>query len=112
MAERRLRFLIEGTGAWLLLGFFGLLPLGWASALGGFLARNIGPHLGISNLARDNLRRAVAAEGLRKVDDFIDRHDTAVVEWPIDAIDPFFNINTPDDLAEAEQHLRALADKR
>jgi KDO2-lipid IV(A) lauroyltransferase len=59
MAERRLRHLVEGAGAWLLFGFFRLLPLDWASALGGLLARNIGLHLGISNRARDNLRRAM-----------------------------------------------------
>ena len=58
-AERRLRYLVEGAGAWLLFGFFRSLPLDWASALGGLLARNIGPHLGISKLARDNLRRAM-----------------------------------------------------
>ncbi|MCA3554288.1 molybdenum cofactor guanylyltransferase MobA [Aestuariivirga sp.] len=27
--------------------------------------------------------------------------DAAVVEWPVDPYDPFFNVNTPEDLAEA-----------
>jgi KDO2-lipid IV(A) lauroyltransferase len=35
-----------------------LLPVEWASALGGGLARRIGPSLGISKRARINLRRA------------------------------------------------------
>jgi KDO2-lipid IV(A) lauroyltransferase len=35
------------------------LPLDWASALGGLIARSIGPHLRISDLARKNLRRAM-----------------------------------------------------
>jgi KDO2-lipid IV(A) lauroyltransferase len=38
---------------------FGLLPLDCASALGGALARRIGPFLGISKRARLNLRRAL-----------------------------------------------------
>jgi KDO2-lipid IV(A) lauroyltransferase len=42
----------------LLFGAFGLLPIEWASALGGGLARRIGPSLGISKRARINLRRA------------------------------------------------------
>jgi Kdo2-lipid IVA lauroyltransferase/acyltransferase len=37
----------------------GLLPLDWASALGGALARAIGPRLGISKRARLNLRAAM-----------------------------------------------------
>jgi KDO2-lipid IV(A) lauroyltransferase len=59
MAERRLRFLVEGAGAWLLFGFLRLLPLDWASALAGLIARSIGPHLRLSDLARNNLRRAM-----------------------------------------------------
>jgi KDO2-lipid IV(A) lauroyltransferase len=59
LAGRRLRYLVEGAGAWLLFGFFRLLPLDWASALGGFIARSIGPHLRVSDVARTNLRRAM-----------------------------------------------------
>ena len=41
-------------------GFFlvRLLPLDWASALGGFVARSIGPHLGVSRVGRRNLAAA------------------------------------------------------
>src|SRR5258708_7938602 len=49
---------LQGWGAALSFGAFGLLPLDWASALGGALARRIGPSLGISERARRNLRRA------------------------------------------------------
>ncbi|HEX7199854.1 MAG TPA: lauroyl acyltransferase, partial [Dongiaceae bacterium] len=35
-----------------------LLPLDWASALGGFVARSIGPHLGVSRVGRRNLAAA------------------------------------------------------
>ena len=49
---------LQGWGAALSFGALGLLPLDWASALGGALARRIGPSLGISQRARRNLGRA------------------------------------------------------
>jgi molybdenum cofactor guanylyltransferase len=50
---------------------------------------------------------ASLAEGRRKVQDWIERHPYTVVEFePVDIngvmLDPFFNINTPGDLAVAE----------
>lgn len=54
----RLAHHLEAWGAALLFGAFRLLPIEWASALGGGLARRIGPSLGISKRARINLRRA------------------------------------------------------
>jgi KDO2-lipid IV(A) lauroyltransferase len=50
---------LEGWGAALCFGAFGLLPLDWASAIGGALARAIGPRLGISKRARLNIDRAL-----------------------------------------------------
>jgi KDO2-lipid IV(A) lauroyltransferase len=50
---------LEAWGAAFLVAVFGLLPLDCASALGGALARRIGPFLGISKRARLNLRRAL-----------------------------------------------------
>src|SRR6266702_2499452 len=49
---------LESWGAALAFGVFGLLPLDYASALGGALARHIGPHLGIAKRARHNISRA------------------------------------------------------
>jgi KDO2-lipid IV(A) lauroyltransferase len=49
---------LQAWGAALVFGAFALLPLDWASALGGALARHIGPFLGVSKRARDNLQRA------------------------------------------------------
>ncbi len=56
----------------------------------------------------DDLRRALTEEGLRKVDAWTARHGVAVAEFPIGAVDPFFNANRPEDLSEAER-LIALA---
>ncbi|HTB45932.1 MAG TPA: molybdenum cofactor guanylyltransferase MobA [Acetobacteraceae bacterium] len=52
---------------------------------------------------RDELRHAVAAQGMRKIDRFTQRHGCAAVVWPTDPVDPFFNVNTPEDLAEADR---------
>lgn len=48
------------------------------------------------------LRHALVEEGLRKVDIWTARYRVAVVDFPIEAVDPFFNANRPEDLAEAE----------
>jgi len=49
------------------------------------------------------LRHALVADGLRKVDIWTARYRVAVVDFPIAAVDPFFNANRPEDLAEAER---------
>lgn len=56
--------------------------------------------------SRHELRRLLVDEGIRRVDGWLERAGTATVEWPAAPYDPFFNVNTPDDLAEAERILR------
>lgn len=51
---------------------------------------------------RDDLRQALA-DGVRKVVMWTDRHGTATAEFPVSRFDPFFNVNTPDDLLEARR---------
>lgn len=50
---------------------------------------------------RDDLRAALG-EGVRKVVIWADKHGCGWAEFPTDPFDPFFNVNTPDDLAQAE----------
>ena len=57
---------------------------------------------------RDALRRAVAEEGIRKVDVWTARYDLVAVDFATAPIDPFFNANRPEDLAEAERLAVAL----
>lgn len=57
--REKLSHLLEGAAALLLYGFFRLLPVAGASALGGFLARAVGPLLSVSRRARRNLQRAM-----------------------------------------------------
>ncbi|HRE20073.1 MAG TPA: molybdenum cofactor guanylyltransferase MobA, partial [Rhabdaerophilum sp.] len=49
---------------------------------------------------REDLRQALHG-GERKIDRFTGRFGCASAEWPIAVCDPFFNVNTPDELAEA-----------
>ncbi len=53
-----------------------------------------------------DLRHALQDEGLHKVDAWAGRHKMASVDFAIDPIDPFFNINRAEDLAKAEALLR------
>jgi molybdopterin-guanine dinucleotide biosynthesis protein A len=52
---------------------------------------------------RDNLRRAVTQEGLRKIEIWTARHGVALAAWPAEPVDPFFNVNTPEDAGAAER---------
>ncbi|MCC3244060.1 molybdenum cofactor guanylyltransferase MobA [Methylocystis sp. WRRC1] len=50
---------------------------------------------------REPLRRALIEEGERKVSAFIARYPDVTVDWPAEPVDPFFNVNRPEDLALA-----------
>ncbi|BCB20907.1 molybdenum cofactor guanylyltransferase MobA [Bosea sp. ANAM02] len=49
---------------------------------------------------REDLHRALA-EGERRLGCWTQAHGVAIAEWPAEPVDPFFNINTPEELAEA-----------
>jgi molybdopterin-guanine dinucleotide biosynthesis protein A len=62
------------------------------------------PVIGLWKVAlRGAMREALMVEGLRKVESWTGRHRVATVAWPAEPIDPFFNANTVEDLAEAER---------
>jgi molybdopterin-guanine dinucleotide biosynthesis protein A len=52
---------------------------------------------------RDDLRRALIDEDLHKIEIWTARHGVAIATWPAEPLDPFFNVNTPEDAALAEQ---------
>jgi molybdopterin-guanine dinucleotide biosynthesis protein A len=67
------------------------------------------PVIGLWSVAlRDELRHALVVEDIRKIDRWTARYPLATVTWPTEPVDPFFNANTVDDIAEAER-LAALA---
>lgn len=57
-------------------------------------------------LAAD-VRRALVDKGVRKVEDFAARYPLALAEWSATPVDPFFNVNSPEDLARAEAMCRS-----
>jgi molybdopterin-guanine dinucleotide biosynthesis protein A len=68
------------------------------------------PVIGLWSVAlRDELRHALVKEDVRKIDRWTARYPLATVTWPVTPLDPFFNANTIDDIAEAER-LAALDD--
>jgi molybdopterin-guanine dinucleotide biosynthesis protein A len=61
------------------------------------------PVAGIFPVAlREDLRAALVTEKLHKVGVWVGRHNAATAEWPDQPVDPFFNVNTPEDRAAAE----------
>ena len=52
---------------------------------------------------RTALQEALTKEGVRKVDAWTRRYRRAIAPFPAEPIDPFFNANTPEQLAEAER---------
>ena len=40
---------------------------------------------------------------LPRMQDWVKMCGAAIVEWPTEPYDPFFNVNTPEELAEAER---------
>jgi molybdopterin-guanine dinucleotide biosynthesis protein A len=59
---------------------------------------------------RAALRRALVGENLHKVNRFMSRYNVAYADWPTAPFDPFFNINRPEDLADAERILEVYGD--
>lgn len=54
---------------------------------------------------RDDLRAALAG-GLRKIIIWTDRHNAAMAPFPAQHFNPFFNVNTPEDLSRAQAMLK------
>jgi molybdopterin-guanine dinucleotide biosynthesis protein A len=62
------------------------------------------PTVGLWPLAlRADLRKALVQEDLRKIEIWTARHGIAIADWPDQPIDPFFNVNTPEDAERASR---------
>jgi molybdopterin-guanine dinucleotide biosynthesis protein A len=59
---------------------------------------------------RADLRRALVDESLHKIEVWTARHGVAIADWPTAPVDPFFNVNTPGDAAEAGRIASQYAD--
>jgi len=60
------------------------------------------PVVGLWQVAlRGDLRHAITVEDLRKIETWTARHGVALADWPTEPVDPFFNVNTPEDVERA-----------
>lgn len=64
------------------------------------------PVIGLWPVALREDLRAALNEGVSKVGLWAGRHGIVLAVWPTDPVDPFFNVNTPEDLAIARQIAR------
>ncbi|MFQ5985507.1 MAG: molybdenum cofactor guanylyltransferase MobA [Alphaproteobacteria bacterium] len=51
------------------------------------------------------LRSALVEEGVRKIDQWTARYRLATLDFPAEPVDPFFNMNRPEDIKAAERLL-------
>lgn len=70
---------------------------------GGGKRINRHPTFGLWPVALADDLRAALEDGLRKVVLWTDRHGAGEALFPADPFDPFFNVNTPEDLARARE---------
>jgi molybdenum cofactor guanylyltransferase len=61
------------------------------------------PTFGLWPVALNEDLRAALRGGLRKIVLWTDRHVAGQADFESDPIDPFFNVNTPEDIARAEE---------
>jgi molybdopterin-guanine dinucleotide biosynthesis protein A len=67
------------------------------------------PVIGLWRVAlREDLRHAITVESLRKIEMWTARHGVALADWPTDPVDPFFNVNTPEDITTATRLASSL----
>lgn len=83
---RGVRYAIETVFAYLIYGFFWIFPVDIASAIGGFLGRHIGPRLGITKKAYNNLSLAFPEKTMLEKTDIIlamwDNLGRTISEYP------------------------------
>lgn len=67
------------------------------------------PPVGLWPVALRGALRSALLAGERKIDRWTARFGCATAKWPTGPVDPFFNANAPEELAEAEALLQAIA---
>jgi len=63
-----------------------------------------------TEVADSALLKALLEENMRKIETWTARHSVAIADWPATPVDPFFNVNTPADAAEAERIAKQQCD--
>ena len=57
---------------------------------------------------RSALREAMTEDHIRKVDTWTSHYKLGIADFPVHPMDPFFNLNSPQDLARAEDFLASM----
>ena len=80
------RYPLEFLGAAIFCPIFRLIPIDWASAIGGWVGRHVGPHLKVSWIARYNLMKAFPEKTVAEIDEIVvnmwDNLVRTFVEYP------------------------------
>ena len=67
---------------------------------------NIYPVVSMWSLSLDNHLDKALSNGVRKIDAFTSSYNVSVVDWSFNDVDPFFNINNPEDITLAEKYIK------
>jgi KDO2-lipid IV(A) lauroyltransferase len=68
---KRLQYAVETVFAYLVYGAFKIMPVDTASAAGGKILRFLGPGIGVTRTARNNLQKAFPEKTLEEIEDII-----------------------------------------
>ena len=67
---------------------------------------NIYPVVSLWSLSLDNHLDKALSNGVRKIDTFTSSYNVSTVDWSFNDVDPFFNINNPEDITLAEKYIK------
>ena len=67
---------------------------------------NIYPVVSMWSLSLDNHLDKALNNGVRKIDAFTSSYNVSTVDWSFNDVDPFFNINNPEDITLAEKYIK------
>ena len=67
---------------------------------------NIYPVVSMWSLSLDNHLDKALSNGVRKIDAFTSSYNVSTVDWSFNDVDPFFNINNPEDITLAEKYIK------
>jgi KDO2-lipid IV(A) lauroyltransferase len=92
--KRYFTYPVQGFAVWLLFHFARLLPLDWASAIGGFITRTIGPLIPANQRARRNIVRCFPEKSEAEIEAIIkgmwDNLGRTAFEFPhLDRFQPY-----------------------
>ena len=68
---------------------------------------NIYPVIGLWPVSIDKQLDEALKNGVRKIDIFTESFDVSIVDWKYDELNPFFNINNPEDIRLAEKYFKS-----